>query len=114
MDTGIFDQIEHSDYSAIVNLASGYKQFVKAIQSMDACKVLQGLASHSVDNCRAISTRLDQVCVRSIDDRYETPWDAALATYLWVLWKTDVQLAVNGAERIRSCRKGPKKFKRYK
>lgn len=104
MDQDIFERIEQPNYSAMVNLASGYKQFVKAIQKMDDCELLLKLASISPDTCRAISTRLDQVCARPIDEEHENPWDAALATYLWVLSKTDAPLATTGAERLRSCR----------
>jgi len=103
MDEGIFERIEHPQYSAMVNLASSYKQFVHALQMMPEATSLMNLANISAEYREAVLTRLDQVCRRKIEERYENPWDAALATYLWVLLNTDTQRADNGVNRVRSC-----------
>jgi hypothetical protein len=99
-----FEQIESREYATAVNLASDYKQFLRAMRVNTQCQFLLRLTSISPENRNAVLTRLNELCQRPIDEEFENPWDAALATYLWVLSNIDLHLTAVAVNRVLSCR----------
>jgi len=97
--------VESHEFAARVNLASDSRTFLCAAAEEDAVQVIYdemhaGCARH------AILKRVAELSRREVDPRYENPWDAALAVYLWLLRFRDRGLAESGAElasRARQC-----------
>lgn len=98
----LFEAIESHRFSAVVNVASDFNHFLQALASTPEFRNL--LVSPSAPDARArVLERLLEVAAREIDPAYENPWDAALAAYLYRIWRTDKSQALIAANRVLSC-----------
>jgi hypothetical protein len=92
----IFDDIEASDLTAAVNVASGRKLAMKVAMNHPLVKKLR-TALPRRGGGEAILGRLTEVAGRAVDPRFENPYDAALMTYLLLLESINPVLAQIGS-----------------
>ena len=95
--------IEQPEFSALVNVANGYKVFLRLATSHDAVKTLAA-AMDKPNTANVILTRMKELTAIVPDDGFEHPHDAALAVYLWLLGEisprhTDDAITLIGAAR---------------
>jgi hypothetical protein len=88
----LFRTIESHDFSAIVNLASDFRTFLRILA---AEKPVQDLAQQMRDpgGCEAVSQRILALAKDQGEEGLEHPWDSALAAYLWILANHGTQRA---------------------
>lgn len=99
----IFDRIESEDFRTHVNLASDYGLFANLVRQSDEGRALLD-ALDSPQSRAAVLARIRQLARSEVDERYESPWDAALATYVMTMLRkhsTLGQLAAIAARRAR-------------
>jgi hypothetical protein len=95
----LFTAMESHEFSAIVNLASDFKTFVRILASE---KPVQDLAEEMREAKvrAAVSERALALVKDQGEEGYEHPWDSALAAYLWLLADKDPELAKVAAATI--------------
>jgi hypothetical protein len=95
----LFRTIESPEFSATVNLASGFKTVLRIIESE---KPVQELAAAARDPAvsAAIADRISALAGEHREDGYEHRADAALAAYLWLLEREDTRLAMIAASKL--------------
>jgi len=83
-------RIESLEFDVLVNLASGFKTFLRAAEQEEAVWFLYS-ALKKPENRKHLLNRILVLGQRDIDERYTNPADTALAVYLWGLelrdWK---------------------------
>lgn len=90
-------EIESSPMVIRLNVVSGLKTFLLAMQSENAvCDLRQMLGSK--EKQELVLSRLVELSRQRIDRRYENPWDTALAIYLWLLSSAQKDLLALAAE----------------
>jgi hypothetical protein len=98
----LFSAIESHRFSALVNVASNLKTFLRALDAQPEVRSLAGaMASPEVRS--AVLARVAELAAKDFDQGYENPWDSALAAYLWLLSTADPEMAAAAAARIRAC-----------
>jgi hypothetical protein len=100
---GVIERIEGHDLSAMVNLASDFRTFVRILGSQPEVLALAGAMS-SEQTTREVFTRAIELAEALTDDTYEHPADAALAAYLWLLSTRDQKLCETVAETVLACK----------
>ncbi|MFQ5778170.1 MAG: hypothetical protein ACE5IP_09195 [Terriglobia bacterium] len=95
----LFQGIESHEFAARVNLASGFRHFLQILLSQKSFQQLADLARDKQATIE-ILRRIVAVSNVRVDLRYENPFDAGLAAYLWVLYLTNPPIAYIGAEVI--------------
>lgn len=84
-------EIESSSMATRLNVASGLKTFLRAIQGERAvCELRQMLIVKEMQE--QVLSRLIELSRQRIDRRYENPWDTALTIYLWLISLVDQNL----------------------
>lgn len=100
MNPTIMVAIESPEFSANVNVVSGYKQFLRAIEGSKDIQELRKQISGPDDLvellCRAFFL-MNLPC----DEAHENPYDVAVATYLFVLSQVDLEAAKSLAAQVR-------------
>ena len=99
----VFNDIESEGFRAHVNLASDYHVFSRLVFETEAARRLSQLLDEA-GNRKLLLDRIHQLTGTEVDDRFENPWDAALATYVLVMFRKHMlfgQLAVVAARRAR-------------
>lgn len=93
LDT-LFDQIEGIQFSAFMNVASGFRVF-QAMLAEDETEgsLVRHLQKHPEDR-RKVFERLTALLDANDQPEYAHPYDAALAGYLYALNMTDPILAI--------------------
>jgi hypothetical protein len=86
-----------------VNVVSGDDQFITAISGLDETQRLSA-AMRDADGSVKVLLRIYEITERPIDERYENPWDVALAIYIWLLSQRHPSFAWLAAKRIAGCR----------
>lgn len=99
MARSLFDQIESNETAARVNVASGFKLFVRALTSLPPYLRLQSL-SEKRENSQEMLTRILKLTEVRIDTKFGNPFDTSLAVYLLILRSTYPDLALIGAEAV--------------
>jgi hypothetical protein len=84
----LMEKIEGSAFSAVVNLASDFRTFLRILSGQPEVLALAN-ALTSPDVARQVVTRLQELAGAHVDEAYEHPADAALAAYLWLLSEQD-------------------------
>ena len=94
---GLYAGFEGHEFAARINIVSGSRQFLLALNSQPAMLELFDAAK---DERVAIETmaRVLRLARQSIDLRYENPFDVAMSAYLLVLQQTQPELARIAAE----------------
>jgi hypothetical protein len=87
----ISKEIESEEFSINVNLASGFRTFVRAVYTEPVVKTL--LADEGDDLAVIFMQRIDNLFETPFDAQYEHPCDAAIATCLLILWHKDSDIA---------------------
>jgi len=77
-------RIEGLPFSALVNLASDLRTFLRILEAQPEFQVLHD-ATEEEETTRLILNRVGELVRLSVDDAYEHPAEAALAAYLWLL-----------------------------
>ena len=88
-----FGQLESHEFSAIVNLASNFKIFVRILAEQQAVQDLLEQMSNSEVRL-AVSERALSLVHDPGQEGYEHPWDCALAAYLWLLAGAESEQAI--------------------
>jgi hypothetical protein len=88
----LFVTIESPQFAAEMNVASGYKQFSRALITTPQVRTLLA-QSQSLADLTELLTRMETILLQPIERGYESAYDVALAAYLWVLRKTVPDLA---------------------
>ena len=88
----LLSQVESPEFSARVTVASGFKQFLKAIEATPEVKALRAaveasVADLSLADAVAVLTRLYKLVNATQDRDLANPWDVAIAVYFQVLAK---------------------------
>ena len=84
-------EIESGSMVIRLNVASGLKTFLRAIQGERAvCELRQMLIVKEMQE--QVLSRLIELSRQRIDRRYENPWDTALTIYLWLISSVDRDL----------------------
>jgi hypothetical protein len=102
MDQQLLTRIESPTISAMVNVVSGFKQFVRAIAALPETKQLVKQV-RSEDDVRRLIQRIIELSAATHDENYEHPNDTALAIYLWVLNVTQPAAARAVTPVVREC-----------
>jgi len=98
----LFEAIESDRFSSIVNVASDFRQFIRALMATPEVRQLFDAKSVPEAVWRVFERALELVG-RNIDPEYENPWDAALAAYLLFLMAGDVTLGSVAAAAVLKC-----------
>lgn len=95
----LFDQIESNETAARVNVASGFKLFLRALTSLPPYLRLQSL-SEKRENSQEVLTRILKLTEVRIDTKFGNPFDTSLVAYLLILRSTYPDFALIGAEAV--------------
>jgi len=95
------ERIESREFNARVNVASDLITFLRAVKLEDAVQLLWANLETSMALAK-LARRVQDLAENAVDPRYENQWDAAIATYLWLLNLKDPCLASIAAERART------------
>jgi hypothetical protein len=98
MNANLLETIESPRTSALVNVVSGYSQFLQTLSSLPATQELLNQIK-SDDDVHELLSRIVELAYTPFDTRYENPHDVALASYLWALSMT-VPLAAHAVAGI--------------
>src|SRR5262249_40792507 len=99
MAPDLFAAVEGPPLSAHLNVASGFPQFLRALESRPEVQALLKHLRTREDTVDLLLRVLDLVSAPS-DPQYEHPHDVALAAYLWVLSVSDPSSAKVAAELV--------------
>ena len=77
-------RIESDRFSALVNVASNVKTFLRAVSEQPEITELAA-AMHRPDVSQEVCKRALAIASAEVDEAYEHPGDAALGAYLWLL-----------------------------
>jgi hypothetical protein len=95
----VMKDIESHDFSSRVNVASDFRSYLLAIrQQKGTTALIKEL--ESPENLMRVLLRVLELSRERVDLRYENPWDAALATYVWALSKKNSNYAILAAEAV--------------
>ena len=90
-----FTEFESVDFSALVNIASGFNMFDEIVtKNPRYIEFLGELQSELVIN------RIEQLINTEYDHKYENPYDAALAVYVMALDRTSHQSGMYAAQML--------------
>lgn len=90
-------EIESSAIVIRLNVASGFKTFLRAIQSEHVVVEMQRMMTSKYVQGQVLA-RIGELSRLRVDRRYENPWDTALAVYLWLIKSADRNLSALSAE----------------
>lgn len=93
----IMHQIESHEFSALLNVASSFKTFLRAAYKEPVTKELIKQLLDSPKNIWLILQRATELSQNEFDTRYENPWDTALTIYLWALSLVNADAAETAA-----------------
>lgn len=98
----LMTQIEGDRFSALVNLASDFKTFLRILGDQPA---VQALSLAVADDAIAhdVGKRVSELAAYPGGNGLEHPADAALAAYLWVLASNRPRLGESAAAAVRPC-----------
>ena len=85
-------QIESPEFDASVNVVSGMKAFLRAVDKEPSVKEARRLLMESGDKEEALG-RIFDLATTDIDPRYENPHDTPLAVLLWLTYYTAPEFA---------------------
>jgi hypothetical protein len=97
-------EIESHEFSARVNVASGLRIFLASVASEEAVKGLSRLVAKDRELAFKLLRRAGSRAQESVDQRYENPWDAAVAASLWIVSNCYPELTAICAEVSQSLR----------
>ena len=80
------NQIESPEFDANVNVVSGMKSFIRAVDSENAVKEARRLMLESGEVREEVLGRICDLSVAEVDLRYENPHDTPLAVLLWLTY----------------------------
>ncbi|MCI0459535.1 MAG: hypothetical protein L0Z62_21510 [Gemmataceae bacterium] len=90
------EQIESPRFSALVNLASNLRTFLRIVADQPEVQAL-ALAMLTPEGIAAVVGRFTALVAQPGEEGYEHPGDAALAAYLWLLGQRDPEQAERAA-----------------
>jgi hypothetical protein len=88
---GLFEIIESDEFAAKIGVASRFSTLEDGLKEHPAIQFLLKSMAHR--DIEAVTERLLSLCCIKVDDRYTHPWDLAITSYLWILWKKQVDLS---------------------
>ena len=92
LSTELFEKVESLHFSARVNLASDTKAFIRLASTQpEFLQLREGMDDES--SRRRVVDRALFLSRQPFDIKYENPYDAAVATYLFALSMSDEMLA---------------------
>lgn len=95
----LFQVVESDRFSALVNLASSYKLFLRALAAQPEVGQL-AQAMQTGETRKAVCDRALALAEAAGESGREHPADSALAAYLWLLSRADRPLAAAAAARV--------------
>ncbi len=95
----IFEALESHETAVRVNIASGEKQFHRAVAEIPGYKNLMEEMERS-PSTEPIVQRVEHLSSLSFDEEYENPFDVAYAIYLLVIVHADPELALQTASQL--------------
>jgi hypothetical protein len=95
----LLQAVESDRFSALVNLASSYKLFVRALSAQPEVGQLAQVMQ-ATEAKKAVADRALTLVGVAAEAGREHPGDSALAAYLWLLNRADRGLAILAAERV--------------
>ena len=98
MTDDLYAAIESPEFSARLNVVSGFTQFLRAIGSQPEVLALRESNSSSGE-CDLLH-RVSSLASAPRDPAFEHPHDVALAVYLWLLGDGDPAVAEIAAETV--------------
>jgi len=94
-----FEDIESHEFAARVNVASNLVTFLRGARSqVSVIGIFEELEKE--EKLFQVLTRLIDLSKKTVDPRYENPWDTALAVYLWLVSLKSTKAASLGAQFI--------------
>lgn len=96
----LFARIESDEFAVNANLASDLRTFLRFVRDQPEVRTLREMLK-SVETRIKLLGRVYSLASLEPDDRYENPYDTALATYQWVLALVDYELAYYAASVVR-------------
>lgn len=100
MSLDLFRRIERHSFSAAVNVVSGYRSFLRALDAQPEVARLQAETARA-DGCTVLFLRLASLLATTVEHERENPFDVAIAVYLWILTNASSPLAVAAAALVR-------------
>jgi hypothetical protein len=94
-----FTNLESHRFSALVNVASNLKTFLRALAAQPEVQQLAETMQAAEARAR-VSERVSELIAKDVDKDFEHPGDSALAPYVWLLSTRDEALARIAATRI--------------
>jgi hypothetical protein len=98
----VLARIEGQSFSALVNLASDFRTFLRILISQPELAELSGATNADAMTLK-VFTRVLELAGSSPEEGYEHPADAALAAYLWLLSMRNRDYSEIAAEMVLKC-----------
>jgi hypothetical protein len=96
----VFERVEEPRFAARLTIASALRTFIRAARRE---KLIEDLAQKvQASEGGELYSRIKELTAASFDPGYRSPWDAAVAVYLWVLASMNGPLARACATEIAS------------
>jgi hypothetical protein len=102
MEAALFASVESPEFSARLNVVSGWRQFLRGLAEAPEVKALLATA-RSQEGALEVFYRLLEAVRVPYDPAYENPADVAIAAYLFVLSFADHELAALASELALDC-----------
>jgi len=96
----LIQEVESHEFSGKLNMASDFRLFLRLANREESVRSLVGTMRSSGDHTEEILGRINDLTHLSIDPRYEHPYDAALAVYLWALYFAGSELSFSAANLV--------------
>jgi hypothetical protein len=98
--TNLFKQIESARFASEINIASGFRVFWRALTENEiTCLLVHHLRRHP-EQVQEVYQRLLNLLGANDQPEYAHPYDPALASYLYALSVTDIELASLAARQV--------------
>jgi len=85
----IIFKLKSDEFSVKVNLASGFSTALALIYADSGVREAVKLCRKNIQLVGSLLDHIREICLRSVDPRYESPWDSMLAALLVVVEEAD-------------------------
>ncbi|MBU0652976.1 MAG: hypothetical protein KKG96_08855 [Proteobacteria bacterium] len=86
----IISRLKSDEFSVKINLASGFSTAVAIVYADASVAEAIRLCRENIQLVGILLNEIREICLRSVDPRYESPWDSLLAALLIIVKEADL------------------------